>query len=202
MIYLVRHGQTEFNLAHRFQGACDSPLTALGEAQARAMGRRLGELLAPGTPIVTSPLGRARATAELLREAGGFRCEIAADPRLAEISMGCWDGLTRPQIEALGPGFSFETAPADWYMRAPDGEDYAAISVRVGAFLEEHRGRTAPLIAVAHGVSGRVLRGLYLGLGVDDAMRLPVPQDAFFRLSDGGIERIDCATLPSQVPQA
>jgi probable phosphoglycerate mutase len=49
-------------------------------------------------------------------------------------------------------------------------------------------------------VAGRVLRGLYVGLTKDEALRLPDPQDAIFRLHGGRIERLDCAALPSPVP--
>src|SRR5580698_744111 len=119
MIYLVRHGQTEFNRDRRFQGAVDSALTPLGEAQGAALGRRLAELTDADTPIVSSPLGRARATAELIRAAGGFRAEVTVDARLAEISRGSWDGLTWPELVAQKPDFPIEAPPPDWYMRSP-----------------------------------------------------------------------------------
>ena len=192
MIYLIRHGQTEFNRNGRYQGACDSPLTALGQAQARRIGQRLSELAAADTPIVCSPLGRAWATAEIVRETGGFTAAIGPDPRLAEISMGSWDGLTLAEIEALRPPFSFGAPPPDWYMRSPDGETYAAFAARLGDWLTAHRDRAEPLIVVSHGVVGRVLRGLYLGLEKDAGLAQHSPQDAFFRLTEGRIERIEC----------
>ncbi|HEY1753313.1 MAG TPA: histidine phosphatase family protein [Caulobacteraceae bacterium] len=196
MIYLVRHGQTEFNRAQRFQGACDSPLTELGRAQARAFGRRLAALVGPGTPIVASPLGRACATAEIVREAAGLRGPVSLDPRLAEISMGSWDGLTAPEIEALSPGFSLRAPPLDWYMRSPDGETYAAFAGRLGDWLAEQAGRPGPLVAVTHGVVSRVLRGLHLGVDKDEGLRQSTPQDCFFRLADGAAERIECELEP------
>ncbi len=197
MIYLIRHGQTEFNHAQRFQGACDSPLTELGRAQARAFGRRLAGLVAPDVAIVASPLGRARATAEIVRETAGLTGEIALEPRLAEISMGSWDGLTGPQIEALDPGFSLERPPLDWYMRSPDGETYAAFAGRLGDWLAEHRERSGSLVVVSHGVVSRVLRGLHLGLDKDEGLAQSTPQDCFFRLDDGVVERIDCELEPA-----
>ena len=199
MIYLLRHGQTEFNRDGRYQGACDSPLTALGEVQARLVGRRLSALISPDTPIVSSPLGRARATAEIVRETAGLAAQIEFDPRLAEISMGSWDGLTLAEIEAMRPAFSFQTPPLDWYMRSPDGETYDAFAARLGDWLSDHRGRSTPLIVVSHGVVGRVLRGLYLGFGKDEGLLQHSPQDAFFRLDAGSVERFDCAPLSSEV---
>ncbi len=199
MIYLIRHGQTEFNRDGRFQGACDSPLTALGEAQAQQVGRRLAELTGLDTAIVSSPLGRAHATAAIIRESAGLTAQIALDARLAEVSMGSWDGLTWPEIEATKPGFSLETLPLDWYMRSADGETYDAFAGRLGDWLAAHRDKPGPLIAVTHGVVSRVLRGLYLGLGKDEGLAQSTPQDAFFRLHEGRIERYDCAPLPSEV---
>ena len=193
MIYLVRHGQTRFNLERRYQGACDSPLTALGEDQARAVGRLLAELAPRDCPIVSSPLGRARATAELIRRAGGFTSDITLDPRLAEISMGAWDGRLISEIDTAAAGFTSEDLPPDWYMRSPDGETYAQFAARLGDWVESVRSLPGPLIVVSHGVAGRVIRGLYAHLDKDTALRLPVPQDAVFRLNDGTIERIDCA---------
>jgi probable phosphoglycerate mutase len=192
MIYLIRHGETEFNRGRRYQGACDSPLTQLGEAQARAYGRRLARLVAAQTPIVASPLGRARATARIVREMAGLTGEIVADPRLAEVSMGSWDGLTGREIEALKPGFAIEAPPLDWYMRSPDGETYAGFSARLGSWLADHRDHPGPLVVVSHGVVSRVLRGLYLGLSKDAGLAQSTPQDCFFRLHAGGIERIGC----------
>jgi probable phosphoglycerate mutase len=197
MIYLIRHGQTEFNREQRYQGAADSPLTALGRAQARAVGLRLAELVAPATPIVASPLGRAAATAQIIRETAGLTGAVAFDARIAEISMGRWDGLTRPEVEAQGPGFSFDPyPPPDWFMRSPDGETYMAFAGRLGDWLAAHGNAPDDLVVVSHGVASKVLRGLYLGLGQDEALIQPTPQDAFFVLAGGRIERIACELDP------
>lgn len=66
-LYLMRHGQTEFNVAGLVQGHCDSPLTELGCAQVRAAGRWLAAQGIMPTRLISSPLGRARATLSLLR---------------------------------------------------------------------------------------------------------------------------------------
>ena len=67
-LYILRHGQTEFNLQHRVQGHCDSPLTEVGVAQAHAAGAWLAAQGARFDRIFSSPLGRALATAEVARE--------------------------------------------------------------------------------------------------------------------------------------
>ena len=188
MILLVRHGETEWNLARRIQGWGDSPLTRRGVVQAEAMGRRLARMAgAGGLPVVASPLGRTRRTAELIQEARGDPAPIRYDERLKEISLGEWDSLDRDEIEARSPGI-FERHGQQWYFAAPGGETYDAFAGRVGAWLAEQGDRST--IAVAHGVVSRVLRGLYAGMDREGAMALAVPQDVIWRLADGRIEEI------------
>ncbi|MDO9223537.1 MAG: histidine phosphatase family protein [Caulobacter sp.] len=190
-LYLVRHGQTEFNLAGRYQGALDSPLTALGVQQAGRMGELLATLVPAGTPMVCSPLGRARHTAEIIMRTAGLDAPVL-DPRLVEVSLGVWDGLTDEDIDFAFPGSRDGTSRWDWYFASPDGERYEAMAARLGEWLTEVE---RPLVVVSHGVAGRVIRGLYAGLDRDEALKLDVPQDAVFRLAEGRIERIDCLPL-------
>ncbi|MDB5423010.1 MAG: histidine phosphatase family protein [Phenylobacterium sp.] len=192
LIYLVRHGQTEFNRERRIQGHVDSPLTGLGVRQAHAVGRLLRDLIREpaGWRIVSSPLGRARATAEIIAGLlGGPPVEL--DPRLMEVSWGASDGRLRDELAAEHPETFGRTG---WAFDAPTGgESYEAVSARVAdwlAGLPPEPGRR--LIAVSHGISGRVLRGLYAGLSRDEAGRQDVPQDAVFRLMGGNIHRLDC----------
>ena len=192
MLYLVRHGQTAFNLAKRYQGALDSPLTSLGEAQAAAIGRCLATRVDKATPIVTSPLGRAVRTAEILREAGAFSAPIATEPRIAEITLGAWDGLTEEDIEALYPGARAGTSRHDWHFSAPGGESHDAFAGRLAAWLEEALAGPLPLIVISHGLSGRMLRGLYSRLSTEETMKLTSPQDAYYCLTEGRTERIEC----------
>jgi broad specificity phosphatase PhoE len=188
-IFLVRHGETEWNRAGRYQGWGDSPLTERGVAQAEAMGRRLGTLPdALGADIVASPIGRARHTAEIIAAAMARQPPTRFDDRLREISIGSWDGLDRAQIRDLAPGIFARGGRHEWYFRTPDGETYEAFAGRIAAWLAEIGDET--VIAVAHGVVTRVLRGLYAGLPRDDALRLPVPQDCIFVLAEGRIDEI------------
>jgi probable phosphoglycerate mutase len=185
MIYLVRHGETEFNRVQRYQGWLDSPLTEAGVAQARAIGRRLAQLPDAWTAeIVASPIGRARRTAELIAAELAGR-EIGFDDRLREISLGSWDGLDRDEIAACRPGI-FDNYDGSWYFDTPDGETYGEFASRIGASLAALAGR--PAIVVTHGIVTRVLRGIYTGISRAEAFRLPVPQDRFYRLADGRIE--------------
>src|SRR4051812_23303135 len=104
-IFLVRHGETEWNRSRRYQGWSDSPLTTGGIAQAKAIGKRLWALPeAAAAEIVASPLRRARRTAEIIAECLGRPEPLRCDERLKEISLGSWDGLHRNEIAALAPG--------------------------------------------------------------------------------------------------
>lgn len=191
MIYLVRHGETEFNRERRLQGHVDSALTDLGRRQAEAVGRRLRELIGnePGWRILTSPLGRARRTAEIIATAVGTT-PVEIEPRLIELSWGAWDGRLRSELAAACPEFG----ASNWAFHAPTGESYPAMCARLSAWLADlPPAGERRVVAVSHGVTGRVLRGLYAGLPTETVMAHDAPQDAIFQLADGQVRRIDCA---------
>jgi probable phosphoglycerate mutase len=185
-IYLLRHGETEWNAEHRFQGKLDSPLTELGKAQAEQCGRKLAATVGKVDAMVTSPLGRARQTAAIVHACGAWPA-IRPEGRLAEVSLGCWDGLMHIDIDAGWPGSRDGATRYDWYFRSPDGESLASATARVRDWLGELDGT---VVAVSHGLLGRIIRGVYLGLPEAEALSLPVPQDVIWRLADGRIEAI------------
>jgi len=191
VIYLVRHGQTEFNRERRIQGHVDSPLTELGVRQARAVAGLLADLIRDpaGWRIVSSPLGRAHATAQIVAERlGGLPVEL--DDRLKEMSWGAHDGRLRSELEAEHPETFGRTG---WAFDAASGETYDQVCERVGSWLADLPPEPERrIIAVSHGISGRVLRGLYAGLDRDRTSTQDVPQDAVFLLQHGGVGRIDC----------
>jgi broad specificity phosphatase PhoE len=194
MFYLTLHGETEWNRERRFQGQLDSPLTDRGLEQARRMGTTLRELLrdSTGCTIVSSQLGRARRTAEIICEVLGISPRaIETDARLAEIDLGSWAGMTRDEVAARWPGALDGSGRYDWYFRSPDGETLDAVSSRVRQWLSEAAGRDR-MIAVSHGVTSRILRGLYGGIANSAALELEVSRDVVFRLHDGSIDRIPC----------
>ena len=199
VIYLVRHGETEWNRMRRYQGWSDSPLTERGLAQAEAIGHLLcGLPEARSAELVASPIGRARHTAEIIRHSLGRGEPLRFDDRLRELSFGSWDGFTRAEIAALRPGAFDDDQRHEWYFAMPDGETYEVFAGRVGAWLAEAKAEDRPLIVVTHGVVTRILRGLYAGLPRAEAARLAVPQDRIFRLANRTIEEI--AVTPAQNP--
>lgn len=200
MIYLVRHGQTVLNLEGRYQGRIDSPLTALGIAQAEAVARRLAEIKTEqggDWRLEASTQGRARQTADIIAGAVGLP-PAKPDDRLIEAGYGELEGLTRPEVDARWPEF---IGLVGTFGRAPGGEGLEALTARAAAWLADHPESPAHTIAVSHASTGRVLRGLYLGLDLEATRRLETPQDAFHLLAGGRVERIEAGVLPPNPSQ-
>lgn len=195
MIYLLRHGQTEFNAAGRYQGRIDSALNAKGLAQAQDVAALLQTLVDPAQAmILSSPLTRASRTAQIV--AGRLGLMVTQDPRLTEVSMGAWEGLTAEQIDAGWPGARAGFARNGWFFGAPGGETYAQVADRVSSLLADLAVPPKPVcILVSHAITGRVLRGVFARLPPERAFRLEIPQDAVFRLHGKGlIDRLPAAS--------
>lgn len=190
MIYLLRHGQTEWNVHGRIQGAGDSPLTERGAAQARAMGALLRRSIARPSDftLVSSPQGRALRTATLVGDALGLT--VVTDPRLAEVTLGSWDGLTWSEIAARYPG-ALDGVTHGRSFRAPTGESYERARQRVADWLADV---ATPTIAVSHGLTGKLLRGVYANLDRDATLRQAEPQDGAYRLHGGRLEFLPCGS--------
>ena len=185
-IYLLRHGETEWNAAGRFQGILDSPLTGKGIEQAKASGRRLASLIAHADAVHASPLGRVRQTCTIITSFNSYPAPLW-DARLREVSIGSWDGLTEIDIEEGWPGLLDGATAFDWFFRSPDGETYDEAAARVRRWLSEVEGT---VVVVSHGLLGRIIRGEYLGLSRHEALSLPVPQDVIWHLAAGKVSAL------------
>ncbi len=184
MIYLLRHGQTEFNTEGRYQGQLDSPLTDLGRRQARACGRLLAAHVGTAS-IWTSPLPRAEATARLVAEVLPG-AEIRLDARLREVSFGVWEGLTRADIVAGWPNIRKQFPRHLWKLHAPEGEGIEAVLSRLKEVLRDAIAQPGQTILIGHGISGRLMRGLHADLPLSEALGLDAPQDVIYRLHRSG----------------
>lgn len=197
MIYLLRHGETEWNREGRLQGHGDSPLTERGLSQAVAMGgvlrREIGSAGLAGFTLVSSPQGRALATARCVAAVIGIHpAEIVEEPRLMECGFGAWEGEIYDDIDKIHPD-EWRAREADkWTYQPPGGESYARVAERVEAWLAG-QSEAAKLIVVSHGLAGRILRGLYLGASREEILAMNEPQDAVLRLSQGNVSRFDAA---------
>lgn len=175
-LYLLRHGQTEWNVQGRLQGRLDSDLTPLGRAQARRQAQLVLHLPAD-LACLTSPAGRALATARIAFAGRDF----ATDDRLHEIDVGPFTGQALERLQAAHPQV-FAGGGIDWYDRVPGGEDFAALQQRVDAFLRQLSG---PAIILTHGVTLRMLRLVAMGLPLDRLAEMPVLQGAVHQVRAG-----------------
>lgn len=191
MIYLLRHGETEWNREGRLQGHGDSPLTERGLSQAVALGgvlrREIGAAALACYTLVSSPLGRTLATARCVAAVTGHNpAEIVEEPRLREHGFGKWEGEIYLEVEQIYPE-EWRAREADkWHYQVPGGESGALVAARVGEWLAE-QDEDAKLIVVSHGFAGRVLRGLYTGASPEEIYALSEPQDAVLRLAGGKV---------------
>lgn len=188
VLYLVRHGETEWNRQRRMQGRLDSRLTAEGRAHARAHGQLLArEAVAQ---MIVSPLGRTRETAELILE--GCDVPVTYDERLVERHCGDWEGLTIEQIAERYPDEWAARSLDPFHHRPPAGENLPDMLLRISPLAERlHDLPVRKLAIVSHGISGRVLLTHFLGLKPSEADRVRQPNDFVYRLtfSDG---RVSC----------
>ena len=187
-LYFVRHGQTDWNKAQRLQGHTDIPLNDTGRSQAKQNGQTLAALIGRNTAdidFVVSPLSRAMETLEIMRsELGLMRNGYRTDPRLIEIDLGDWNGLTVDQARALTPDLHAQRTANKYEIPAPGGECYRDVALRVADFLNDVRQDT---VIVGHGAAGRTLRALYLRLKPEEISSLDEPQDKVFRLNNGTV---------------
>ncbi len=150
--FLVRHGESVFNLEGRVQGQEDVELSPLGHAQARrvaAWGRTLSESTAIGE-VWTSPLRRARETAAVIADTLGL--PLAVDESLRELHAGIFQGHLWADLERTFPEEVARWRSGDVDYVIPGGESRAQLAARGRAALEALAAReTAGMIVVAHG---------------------------------------------------
>ena len=192
-LYFARHGQTRANLEGRFQGhTLDTPLTALGEQQARSVGaimRREVKDLAK-LARVSSPLLRARTTMSIVLSICGLPLDaFAIEPRILEIDLGTWDGLTNAEARALGPA-AYDAREADKWNVCPPGsrENYSVVAARAEDWISD---LAVDTFAVSHGAFTRILRGLFAGMGWKQMSDLDEPQGCVFCVRGHVVERLD-----------
>lgn len=151
-LYLLRHGQTEWNLIGRMQGRQDSPLTHLGISQSKRQATLIQGIT--GDRFV-SPQGRAVQAAQIIFGNDDF----TPDVRLREIDIGEFTGRMIEELFRDRPDF-FTGSRLDWYNRAPNGEHFDGLAKRARSFLDDLKG---PAVIVTHGMCLRMLRLTALG---------------------------------------
>lgn len=191
LIYVVRHGQTDWNAERRLQGQKDIPLNAIGRAQAWQNGIDLAEILkveAIPFDFVASPLARTRATMEIAREAMGLPSkDYRTDERLVEVSFGDWEGFTIKELKATVRDRVTERNLNKWDFIPPgdDAESYEIMSWRVASWLSSV---DKPTVCVTHGGVIRSLFRTIAGLPKNEAAEGEIPQDRILKIDrDNGL---------------
>lgn len=200
MLYLIRHGETDWNADRRLQGQLDTRLSARGREQPRQAAKLLAGLVGDPsrTDFVASPLSRARDSLRImmgelvLMRALATARPFSTDDRLKELSFGRWEGFTWKEVRRNDPA-AYEARNADiWNIPPPGGESYADLVLRAGPLL-----RTLPAgtVVVAHGGITRVALHLFAGLAPDHAARAVIRQGDVLVVEEGGARWASGATL-------
>lgn len=179
-LYLLRHGQTDWNRDRRIQGQMESDLTELGRGHAARQGEILAGLDLPdGIGAFCSPQRRTRQTAEIALGAVGL--EPVFDDRLKEIWLGEWEGFLYAEMAAKDPSRFEGKSLFDVILDGP-GEGAAEMAARLGDFLA---GLERPAVVVSHGIALTFLRGAVLGVGLDAMRAMEREQGVVIELRDG-----------------
>lgn len=193
LIYVIRHGQTDWNAQARFQGGRNIPLNATGQNQATHNGLNLKLILAENTAVfdyVASPLVRARETMERIRASMNLPIsDFRVDDRLIEVSFGDWEGHTLEELQSTVANRVADRALDKWNFLPPgdQAESYEIMSWRISAWLNEV---TQPTVCVCHGGVIRALFKIIAGIDGHAAADLATPQDQILKIEGDQIEWI------------
>lgn len=165
-VFIARHGETVFNAAGRLQGMdAHTPLTWEGCEQAVKMGKALRNHVndPSALKLLASPSGRTLQTLALVvAEIQADWHTHITDVRLGEINVGEWEGRYYREI---APNISdLMDLEHKLFLRfAPDGEDYVAVAARLREWISD-QSFASDMLVISHGMTARVMRGLFLGL--------------------------------------
>jgi broad specificity phosphatase PhoE len=189
-LFIVRHGQTDWNAEARLQGQEEIPLNALGRTQAARNGRHLAGLLGGSVSdyrFLASPMLRTRETMRIIRTELGLDPEAyETDTRLIELHFGDWQGSTLAEVGAQDPG-AVEAREASKWTYVPPGdsaESYDLLAQRAQPVFES---LAKPTIVVAHGGIVRSFLKLYAGMPAVEAAHMIIPQDRILEYRDGSV---------------
>ena len=185
-VYLLRHGQTPYNAdGNRYCGRTDIELTDKGIQQAEAVCQRLNGIRLDA--VYSSPLSRARRTAELARSWK----KVQTDDRLIEIDFGGWENKTKEEFLAEDPGSWAKWIDDPEHNRAGNtGESGGEVIKRLDGFFSEmltrHAGQT--ILVVGHNGTNRLYMAHKLGMPLRHYRRLFQENSAItlFELDDNG----------------
>jgi probable phosphoglycerate mutase len=189
-IYLLRHGQTKWNVEGRYQGQLNSALTPLGQEQAKSNALKLQKYVNLNeVKLFASPLGRAKETAKIIAKQSGLEAsQIIFEENLQEVNYGIFEGKTKAYCqEVYAKAFAKREANKFTYV-LEGGESYENVFVRLKrwlALVQEEK----EIVVVAHEMINRALRGIYRNLPTEEMLTLRQPNDMLIKL-ENGVEEI------------
>lgn len=159
---ILRHGETDWNLQGRMQGQADIPLNARGLAQAQEAAQRLAGRRFDA--IWSSPLSRASDTARTVAAEHGL--DVHPDPRLGELNIGSWSGLTMEECDRALPELRSLLRDGIDFRRSATGETAAEVECRALAAVRDIVAAhpDGSVLVVTHGYLTQVLVSALLGL--------------------------------------
>ena len=157
MLFLIRHGETEWSLSGAHTGRTDLPLTRAGEEKAKGIRSKLAGCAF--SMVLTSPLQRARRTCEI----AGYLDQAEIDPNLLEWNYGDYEGRTTKQIEADRPGWRL------FRDGVPNGESIEQVAARAQAVIARAVAAGGDVALFAHGHILRILAAQWMTLPAEDA---------------------------------
>jgi broad specificity phosphatase PhoE len=170
MIYIVRHGETDWNVGERMMGNTDIPLNARGRVQAKEIASHLSKVHLD--IIYSSPLSRAYETACIINTY--HNAPIIKDTALRERQFGEQEGKTYDEVNAFHPALTFSETWNYPDYRPLGGESINEVKTRITVFvkkiLKKHRGKC--ILIVSHGVTLRILSGAFLAIPPEQLLRI------------------------------
>lgn len=173
-LLLTRHGHTDRSEPEQYLGQkIDAALSVRGRRDARKLARRLADV--DIQRVVTSPLARAKETADIL--ARGHGVTVETEPRLKELDYGAWEGHTLEEIDALFPGEheKYDRDPA--HHEVGGGESGTEVAARLWPVIDElvewaEKGRGEQMaLVVGHSSTNRILLAMLMGVELNDYRR-------------------------------
>ena len=189
-LYIVRHGETDWNKMGKYQGITDIPLNENGLNQAKACGNALKDVTFDR--ILSSDLSRALVTAETIR--GDRTTSITVDKRLRELNFGDWEAMLFSDIEARWPGLIDEMYLRPHLVKVPNGESFKDLQDRAWAGLEEFlnvNDEEEILLIACHGGTIRTLLCKLLDISISHCWNFSQGNTAINRIFYNGMGEYD-----------
>jgi len=190
IIYLIRHGQTIWNLQGKKQGHKDSPLTIKGIEQMKNIANEIKKI--PNFndyKIISSPLGRCKQSTSIICEEIKYPFENCIfEEKLKEHSFGLWEGKTENEIksEFLEEFTKRRFQENHWDYVVPMGESYKILFNRVSQVIEKYKNQK--IIFVCHEMVSKVIRGKLLKFNKEEIIKLKHPQDVIYQIKNNKLK--------------